>query len=337
MSGALPVIASLGAGRMGRGIAHAFAYAGHEVLLVDVKPRAPADAVRLGREALAEVDASLAALAALGAFDDAERPRIVERIRFVARDAAPAALAACDVLFEGVPEVLELKREAFAFAGAHLRPDAIVASTTSTMLSTELAGFVPHPGRFLNAHWLNPAYLIPIVEVSPHPGTGAAVLDRMKSLLEAIGKVPVVCAAAPGYILSRIQALVMNECARLVEQGLAAPAEIDRAIRWGFGLRYSTMGVVEFIDVGGLDILYYASRYLEQATGDARYAAPAIVNEHMAAGRLGLRSGQGFYDWRATDVAAYRRELLGRQLAMLRQLGLFRAPGAARATASPAP
>jgi 3-hydroxybutyryl-CoA dehydrogenase len=329
VSGGLPVVGSLGAGRMGRGIAHAFAYAGHEVLLVDVKPRPAADAARLGREALAEVDASLAALASLGAFDDAERPRILARIRFAARDDAPAALAACGVLFEGVPEVLEAKREAFAFACEHLRPDAIVASTTSTMLSTELAAFVTHPGRFLNAHWLNPAYLIPIVEVSPHPGTDAAVLGRMKALLEAIGKVPVVCAAAPGYILSRIQALVMNECARLVEQGLAAPEEIDRAIRWGFGLRYSTMGVVEFIDVGGLDILYYASRYLAQATGDARYASPAIVDRYMSEGRVGLRSGQGFYDWRGTDLAAYRRELLGRQLGMLRQLGLFRSPGGA--------
>jgi len=325
-----PVVASLGAGRMGRGIAHAFAYAGHEVLLVDLKDRT-ADATRkLADEARAEVDASLAMLASLGAFDDAERPRILDRIRFVARDDAPAALVRADVVFEGVPEVLDAKRDALAWACRHLRAEAILASTTSTILSTQLAGFVTHPERFLNAHWLNPAYLVPLVELSPHPGTAPAILDRMRVLLEAIGKVPVVCAAAPGFIASRMQALMMNEAARMIEQGVASAEDIDRAVRYGLGFRYANMGVVEFIDVGGLDILYYASRYLALSTGDARYASPEIVNRYMREGRDGLRTGQGFYDWKAVDVPTYRREALGRQLAMLRQLGILKPPGAAQ-------
>jgi 3-hydroxybutyryl-CoA dehydrogenase len=327
-----PVIASLGAGRMGRGIAHAFAYAGHEVLLVDLKDRAQDAARKLADEARAEVDASLATLASLGAFDDAARPGILARIRCVARADAPAALARADVVFEGVPEVLEAKRAAFEWACAHLRPDAIVASTTSTMLSTELAGFVTHPERFLNAHWLNPAYLIPLVELSPHPGTAPGVLARTKALLESIGKVPVTCAAVPGFIASRMQALMMNEAARMVEQGVASAEDIDRAMRYGLGFRYANIGLVEFIDVGGLDILYYASRYLAQSTGDARYASPEIVNRYMHEGRDGLRAGQGFYDWKAIDVAAYRREVLGRQLAALRQLGLLKPPGPARSS-----
>jgi 3-hydroxybutyryl-CoA dehydrogenase len=320
------VIAAFGAGRMGRGIAHAFAYAGHEVLLIDPKDRAPEAAGKLAGEAVAEVDASLALLASLGAFDDTARPGILARIRFVPRADAPAALARADVVFEGVPEVLDAKRAAFAWACGHLRPDAIVASTTSTMLSTELAGFVTHSERFLNAHWLNPAYLIPLVELSPHPGTARAVVNRMRSLLEAIGKVPVVCAAAPGFIVPRMQALMMNEAARMIEQGVASAEDIDRAVRWGLGFRYANMGVVEFIDFGGLDILYYASGYLAQSTGDARYASPGIVNRYMHEGRDGLRSGRGFYDWTAIDVPAYRREALGRQLAMLRQLGMLRPP-----------
>jgi len=326
----LPVIASLGAGRMGRGIAHAFAYAGHEVLLVDLKDRARDAARKLGDEARTEVDASLATLASLGAFDDGARPGILARIRFVAKGEAPAALARADVVFEGVPEVLDAKRAAFEWACAHVRADAIVASTTSTMLSTQLAGFVTHPERFLNAHWLNPAYLVPLVELSPHPGTAPAIVARMKGLLEAIGKVPVVCAAAPGFIASRMQALMMNEAARMIEQGVASAEDIDRAVRYGLGFRYANMGVVEFIDVGGLDILYYASRYLAQSTGDARYASPEIVNRYMHEGRDGLRGGRGFYDWKAIDVSAYRREALGRQLAMLRQLGMLKPPGAAQ-------
>ena len=326
----LPVIASLGAGRMGRGIAHAFAYAGHEALLVDLKDRTPEAARKLADEARAEVDASLAMLASLGAFDDGARPGILERIRFVPRGEAPAALARADVVFEGVPEVLDAKQAAFEWACAHLRADAIVASTTSTMLSTQLAGFVPHPERFLNAHWLNPAYLVPLVELSPHPGTAPAIVARMKALLEAIGKVPVICAAAPGFIVPRMQALMMNEAARMIEQGVASAEDIDRAVRWGLGFRYANMGVVEFIDVGGLDILYYASRYLAQSTGDARYASPGIVNRYMHEGRDGLRTGQGFYDWKEIDVPAYRREALGRQLTMLRQLGMLKPPGPAQ-------
>jgi 3-hydroxybutyryl-CoA dehydrogenase len=329
----LPLIGALGAGRMGRGIAHAFAYGGHEVVLVDIKPRA-ADAARaLEREALAEVDQSLAMLASLGAFDDALRPRMLSRVRFAGREEAPAALAACDILFEGVPETLEAKREAFDYASGHVRPDAIVASTTSTMLSTELAGFVRCPERFLNAHWLNPAYLVPLVELSPHPGTAPEALARMKAVLEGIGKKPVVCAAAPGYIVPRFQSLVMNEAARMIEQGIATPGDIDAAVRYGFGFRYATMGVVEFIDFGGLDILYHASRYLARATGDERYAAPAIVDQRMAEGRLGLKTGgRGLADHSRVEPQAWRRQVLTRQLDLLRHLGLAPRPDAALTT-----
>lgn len=326
---AAEVIAALGAGRMGRGIAHAFAYAGHEVLLIDLKDRSPAEFTRVRREAIDEVDQSLASLAALEVFDDRERPAILSRIQVVARAAAPAALARADVLFEGVPEVMAAKREAFAFALAHARTDAIVASTTSTMLVTQFTDCVAHPERFLNAHWLNPAYLIPLVELSPHAGTSADVVARLKALLEGIGKVPVVCAAAPGYIVPRMQSLIMNEAARMVEEGLATPEDVDRAVRYGLGFRYANMGVVEFIDYGGLDTLYYASNYLARELGE-RYRPPAIVEQHMHAGKRGLREGHGIFDWSNVDVPAYRREVLARLVRMLRFQGLLRPPALAR-------
>ena len=323
------VIGALGAGRMGRGIAHAFAYAGHEVVLIDAKPRdAPAcDALR--DQAYAEIRANLAALADAGGVDARETDAIVARVRFAAREEAGTVLPGVGVLFEGVPEVLEAKRAAFEFACAHLREDAIVASTTSTMLSTELSGLVPRPERFLNCHWLNPAYLIPLVELSPHAGTDPAVTARLKAILEAIGKKPVECKAAPGFIVPRLQALVMNEAARMVEQGVATAEDVDRAVRYGFGIRYASMGVVEFIDVGGLDILYYASHYLAGALGDPRFVPPAIVDRYMQEGRRGLRDGRGFFDWQVVDANAYRKEVLARQLALLKHLGLAPEPGAA--------
>lgn len=322
------IVAALGAGRMGRGIAHAFAYAGHEVWLIDVKPREPAAAAELESAARREIDAGLRALAELGIFDAGLIPAMLARVHFADRAASPAVLARTDVLFEGVPEVMEAKREALAFACAHLRPEALVASTTSTMLSTELACHVTRPQRFLNAHWLNPAYLIPLVEISPHPGTDADAVTRLCALLEAIGKKPVLCRAAPGYIVPRLQALVMNEAARMVEQGVATPEDIDRAVRYGFGPRFASMGVMEFIDYGGLDILYYASHYLARALDDPRHAPPPIVDRYMAEGRAGLRTGRGFFDWSKTDAEAYRREVMRRQLKLLRLLDLMPSPAA---------
>jgi 3-hydroxybutyryl-CoA dehydrogenase len=323
---ALRRIAALGAGRMGRGIAHAFAYAGHRVTLVDVKARAAEELVRLEREARAEIEGNLRLLAELGAMPAESIAPVLARIAFAGRGGAPAVLSETDVAFEGVPEVMDAKRETLAFACAHLPQDAVIASTTSTFLVDALRGFVTHDERFLNAHWLNPAYVVPLVEVSPHARTAPAVLDAFKAMLEAIGKVPVVCAAAPGFIVPRIQALAMNEAARMVEQGLATPADIDKATRYGFGFRFAAMGLIEFIDFGGNDILHYASDYLQRELRDARYAAPPIVDRLMAQGRNGLKSGQGFYDYRGRDVAAYRREVMARMLAMLRQVGMARPP-----------
>jgi 3-hydroxybutyryl-CoA dehydrogenase len=245
--------AGVGAGRMGRGIAIAFAYAGHRIALVDLRLRSDADWARLRDDATSEVAASLAALAQQGVLTGAQAAAIAARVELVRADAAPAALAGAELVFEGVPETLDAKREAFDQLNRHCRDDAILTSTTSSILVTQLAALVRRPERFLNMHWLNPAYVIPVVELSCHPGTAPALLARVKALLEGIGKLPVVCGATPGYIVPRLQALVMNEAARMIEEGAASADEIDKATRYGLGLRFAALGVVEFIDVGSCD------------------------------------------------------------------------------------
>ncbi len=317
------LIAAAGAGRMGRGIAVVFAYSGHAVRLVDLKARAPGEFARVAADAQEEIRTTLHTLRELGTLPGEALESVASRISV---HAGPDALREADVIFEGVPETREAKEAALRAISAAARPDAIVASTTSTMLSTELQDFVTHPERFLNAHWLNPAYLVPLVELSPGASTDPAVVERLKTLLEGIGKVPVVCKASPGYIVPRIQALAMNEAARLVEEGVASAEDVDRAIKYGFGLRYAVLGLIEFIDWGGGDILYYASRYLREATGEERFAAPKIVEDNMHAGRLGLRSGQGFYDFRDMDVERFKRERLGAYVALLRHFGLLKPP-----------
>jgi len=222
--------------------------------------------------------------------------------------------------------VVELKRAVLAEASKSVGPDVIIASATSTILVDDLSGATEHPHRFLNVHWLNPAYLIPLVEISPGKATDPAIVAHMKALLEGIGKVPVVCAATPGFIVPRIQALAMNEAARMVEEGVASADEIDKAIRYGFGFRYAVLGLLEFIDWGGGDILYYASRYLEGALGSDRYRAPEVISRNMQEGRIGLRTGAGFLDYSGFDIDAYREKRLAALVDMLRHFGLARPP-----------
>jgi len=316
--------AAAGAGRMGRGIAIAFAWAGHRIALVDLRQRTAQAAERLRQEAFGEIRASLQALAALGALPESAVDTVLARIDWVHGDGVPQALGAADLLFEGVPETLDAKRDAFALLSRHCKPDAVITSTTSSILVTDLAPLVDGPERFLNMHWLNPAYLIPVVELSTHPGTSKAVVDRTRAFMQSIGKLPVVCGVAPGYIVPRLQALMMNEAARMVEEGVASAEDIDTATRYGLGLRFAAIGVVEFIDFGGVDILHHASREMAGSIDARRYQEPAIVARMMAQGQLGLKTGSGFYDYAGRDVAAYRRDVLGRTLGMLRHAGLWR-------------
>jgi 3-hydroxybutyryl-CoA dehydrogenase len=326
MSGLPRRVAAVGAGRMGRGIALAFAYGGYEIALVDLKPRELADWEKLRDEAQAEMHASLAMLAELEAMPHAAIGRVLGRIRLVPEPEAAGALADAEVVFEGVPETLAAKQEAFARLCTLIPQDAILASTTSTILPGDLAAFATYPERLLNAHWLNPAFVIPLVELSTHATTAHAAIARLRLLLEDIGKVPVLCAAAPGYIVPRLQALIMNEAARMVEEGVASPEDIDRATRYGLGLRFAALGVIEFIDYGGNDILYYASRYLAERLSRERFQPPAIVERLMREGRNGLKSGDGFYSYRDRDLQAYRRDVLSRTLGQLRHAGLYRPP-----------
>jgi 3-hydroxybutyryl-CoA dehydrogenase len=321
-----PTIACLGAGRMGRGIAVAFAYAGHAVTMIDVKPRSPDQFTALKADALGEVHKTLASLARFGLLTDGDADAVVARVSVVSSPNMATALAGASLIFEGVPEVVELKREVLAAASKCVGPEIIIASTTSTILVDDLSDSVAHPGRFLNVHWLNPAYLIPLVEISPGAVTDPAITARVKAMLEGIGKVPVVCAATPGFIVPRIQALAMNEAARMVEEGVASAEDIDKAIRYGFGFRYAVLGLLEFIDWGGGDILYYASRYLEGALGSDRYRAPEVISRNMREGRIGLRSGAGFMDYSGLDVDAYREQRLAALVDMLRHFKLARPP-----------
>ncbi len=294
--------------------------------MIDVKARPENQFSTLEAEALGEIRKTLASLARFGLLADNDTEAVIARVSVVPAQNMAAALAGAGIVFEGVPEVVDLKREVLAAASKCVGRDVIIASTTSTILVDDLSDAVEQPRRFLNVHWLNPAYLIPLVEISPGAATDPAIIAQVKALVEGIGKVPVVCAATPGFIVPRIQALAMNEAARMVEEGVASAEDIDKAIRYGFGFRYAVLGLLEFIDWGGGDILYYASRYLEGALGSDRYRAPEVISRNMRDGRIGLRTGAGFLDYSGLDVDAYREQRLAALVDLLRHFGLARPP-----------
>lgn len=321
MNAALPQVSVVGAGRMGEGIALAFIHAGLPVTLIDIKDRSEEERHVYFERVRNNIRSELQMLVRLGVLEGDQADIAIARLTVQSKSQAAATLPQCDLVFEAVPEVIAVKQETFAWVSEHVPASAIIASTTSTFLVTELSEMVSTPARFVNAHWLNPAYLMPLVEVSRSEASCPQVVERLLQLLKRIGKVPVVCNPVAGYIVPRIQALVMNEAARMVEEGVASAEDIDTAVRVGFGLRFSVLGLLEFIDWGGGDILYYASRYLSGALSP-RFESPQVIADNMQNGRNGLRDGQGFYDYRDVDVDAYKQQRLGDFVRKLELSGL---------------
>ena len=307
-------VAVVGAGRIGRQIALAFALGGSRVRLRDVKDRSRADAEAILADARREIERDVALMAEEAVVKPADAADALARLEAgVGLD----GLGDCGFVQEALPELLDVKRSAFARLKGRIRDDAIVASASSTISPRHLADAVPGPERFLVAHWLNPAHVIPLVEVVAGAATAPATVDRTLALLERLGKTPVRCADSPGFIGPRLQVLLMNEAVRLVEEGVATPEDVDRAFRAGMGFRYASVGIFEFIDWGGVDILHRASRFMAEATGDARFRPARLVDDKIARNELGPKTGRGFFDYegdrRATFESAKMRALL-RQL-----------------------
>ncbi len=304
-------IAVLGAGRIGRQIALTFALGGCRVLLVDLKDRSVADSELVLADARREITRDLALMAEERVIADGDVTPALERIE---ERVGLGDLAACAFVQEALPESVDLKRATFKRLSELISADAIVASGSSTISPSHLADALTKPERFLVAHWLNPAHIIPLVEVVAARETAPGVVERTLRLLERLGKTPVRCADSPGFIGPRMQVLLMNEAVRLVEEGVATPEDVDRAFRAGMGFRYASVGIFEFIDWGGVDILYRASRYMSEALGDERFNPARLVERKMAKNELGPKTGRGFFDYsgdrRETFETAKIRALL---------------------------
>lgn len=312
----------IGAGRMGRGIGLAYGLAGVETILVDIKARNAAQQEELAMTLQRELSRELTFLVDIGLINESQKSRIEGRIHLESADSFSAHDHHIECVFEAVPEHEDAKTQAFAYMSSAFSTETLIASTTSTFLVDDLATRISNPERYANAHWLNPAHLMPLVEISRGSATHDEAIAQLRTSLETIGKQTIICGASPGYIVPRVQALAMNEAARLVEENVASAEDIDKAIRTGFGVRYAILGLLEFIDWGGGDILYYASDYLSKTVDADRYKAPDIIQKNMVEGRNGLSDGVGFYDYNEENVEDYRRARISSFVSLLQHLKL---------------
>ena len=310
-------VAIIGAGRIGRQIALAFALGACRVRLIDIKEgRSVADAERTLADARREIARDAGLMVEERVLDEPAALAALERIE---DRVGLGALEDCGFVQEALPESVPLKRAVLSRLGAVVAADAIVASGSSTISPSHMADALPQPERFLVAHWLNPAHIIPLVDVVPGPATARGTVERTVTLLETLGKVPVTCKDSPGFIGPRLQVLLMNEAVRLVEEGVATPEDVDRAFRSGMGFRYASIGIFEFIDWGGVDILYRAGRYMTEALGDPRFKPPKLVEQKMAWNELGPKTGRGFFDYSGDKRDAFETEKVRALLRRLRR------------------
>jgi 3-hydroxybutyryl-CoA dehydrogenase len=307
-------VAVLGPGRIGRQIALAFALGGWPVTLVDLKDRSAGEATAVFADARREIARDLRLMAEEGVIAGGEIAPTLARLE---ERRGLDGLEECGFVQEALPELVDLKRETLERVSARVTPDAIIASGSSTISPAHLVDAVRGGERFLVVHWLNPAHIIPLVEVVPGRATDAGVVERTVALLEKLGKTPVRCADSPGFIGPRMQALLMNEAVRLVEEGVATAEDVDRAFKAGMGFRYGTIGIFEFIDWGGVDILHRASGFLATALGEERFRPARLVEEKIARNELGAKTGRGFFDYAAEGRETFET---AKVRALLRQL-----------------
>jgi 3-hydroxybutyryl-CoA dehydrogenase len=282
--GAIRTVAVLGAGTMGNGIAHVFARRGYTVILRDVEQRF------LDR-ALATISKNLDREIKKDVILPADKPGILARIRPVTD---MAAIAAADFVVEAVPERLELKREVLAAADRVLRPDAILATNTSSISVTLLAAATSRPERFLGMHFMNPVPVMALVEVIRALQTGDEAFAATMQLCEKIGKKPVAVNDSPGFVSNRVLMPLINEAAFCVMEGVAEPAAVDEVMKTGMN---HPMGPLELADFIGLDVCVDVLDVLFDGFRDPKFRACPLLRRMVAAGWLGRKSGRGFYTY----------------------------------------
>jgi len=289
----------VGAGIMGHGFAQLLAMNNIEVFLVD-------QSVEFLDRARCWIVDNLDYMIELGKLKAPEREAALSRINFTID--LVGNLPKADYVLEAVSENFDLKRGIWKIIGQKAAPGAILASNTSSYDINELAEGVPNPERIIGTHWFHPPQITPCVEVIPSKHASQSNIDLIMEFLTGLGKVPTICKSAPGFVANRIQMALAAEAIALVEEGLATPAEVDRIVKSSFGFRLGAYGPFEIMDQAGADTYLGVYRYLEEKLGKAYFKPPKLLEKQVKAGKLGLKSSGGFYDYGPGAVDAMRRD-----------------------------
>jgi 3-hydroxybutyryl-CoA dehydrogenase len=295
-------IAVIGAGMMGQACSQAFAMAGYEVRLQSID-----DELFQGVRERIRHDLAFLAERGVGSPDGVDRT-----VSLIATTTDLAeALDGADFVLECIFENLEAKRDLFRQMEARVGPEAILATNTSVIRISEIAGACSLPGRVVGAHWWTPAYLMPIVEIIPGEKTTQETVDRTTRLMAEAGKLPVyVKKDAPGFVGNRLLHALYREAMYIVDQGIADPETVDLVLKYGPGARFQVMAPFEHLDMVGLDLGAAVEGYLWPHLADNHEVFP-VLPEKVARGELGFKSGGvGFYTWTPEEQKAFRENLL---------------------------
>jgi 3-hydroxybutyryl-CoA dehydrogenase len=278
-------IAVVGAGTMGHGIAQVAALAGYTVSLIDTDE----DRVAAG---LARIRENLDGGVQRGKVTAEARDGALARIEATI-DLATGVRDA-GLVIEAVPERFALKQAVFEQLDAHAPAEAVLATNTSSLSVTDLQRATAHPSRVLGLHFFNPVHINRLVEVIHGRDTSERTLERALAFVRRIEKEPVVVNDSPGFATSRLGVLLGLEAMRMVEEGVASAQDIDRAMELGYR---HPMGPLKLTDLVGLDVRLDIAEYLHEKLGAERFRPPRILRDMVAAGKLGRKSGEGFYRW----------------------------------------
>jgi 3-hydroxybutyryl-CoA dehydrogenase len=274
----------VGLGTMGAGIAQVSVQAGYETVGREIS-------AELGERGLATIEHYLGRGVEKGRLTGAERDAALGRLSLTTE---LADLGACDLVIEAVLEELDLKRKVFADLDRITRPDAVLATNTSALSVREIAAATERPHRVVGMHFFNPAPVLPLVEIVRTPESADDAVQATYAWARLAGKEPVICNDTPGFIVNRILIPLLNDCIRVLDEADVAPADVDRAMTTGAGW---PLGPCALLDLIGIDVHVHASEALHSKLGEARMAPPERLVEMQAQGRLGRKSGAGFFEY----------------------------------------
>ena len=283
----IKTVAVIGAGTMGKGIAHVAALGGFRTILEDLLPNAL-------RKAESEIRANLDKSVELGKVSADDAQKAITRIEYAG--SVEQAAREADLVIEAVPEEMESKIEIFTLLDKLCRPETILASNTSSLSVTEIASVTYRAKRCIGMHFFNPVHKMKLLEVVKALETDEQTVSAVVEVGRRMGKEVVVIKESPGFITSRINAMIGNEAFYMLQEGIASASDIDKALKLGLN---HPMGPFELVDLVGLDTRLHILEYLHRTLGDKYRPAPLLV-QYVKAGRLGRKSGRGVYEYPAS-------------------------------------